>query len=141
MERLKVYLYSHILSHIYTAVKTIQSRYRKREGMLFINNIYNAIAITNNRMKRFGMKITKNTRKRRVSSDTSNIMSQNRTKPALFWNIGNREYLHVLFGTWICVAILHLSSRNTGNISGGTPDFNFFALSKISTVYGISRDD
>ena len=87
--------------------------------MLFINNIYNAIAITNNRMKRFGMKITKNTRKRRVSSDTSNIMSQNRTKPALFWNIGNREYLHVLFGTWICVAILHLSSRNTGNISGG----------------------
>lgn len=119
IDRLIIYLYSYILFRIYTAVKTIQSCYRKREGMLFINNIYNTITITNNRMERFGMKITRNTRKRRGSSDTSNIMSQNGTKTVLFWNIGNREYLHALFGTWISVAILHLSSRNTGNLSGG----------------------
>lgn len=87
--------------------------------MLFINNIYNAFATTNNRMERFGMKITRNTRKRRGSSDTSNVMSQNGTKTVLFWNIGNREYLHALFGTWISVAISHLSSRYTGKLSGG----------------------
>ena len=38
MEHLKVYLHSHIPSRINRAAKTILDRYRKREGVLFVNN-------------------------------------------------------------------------------------------------------
>ena len=99
MEHLKLYLHSHIPSHINRAAKTILDRYRKSEGMLFVNNPDHTIPRTNNGMERFFRKIRRNIRKRTGSSDAGNILSQNGVKTALFQNMGNSKYLHSVFGT------------------------------------------
>ena len=90
MKHLKVYLHSHIPSHINRAAKTILDRYRKSEGMLFVNNPDHTIPRTNNGMERFFRKIRRNIRKRTGSSDAGNILFQNGVKTALFQNMGEQ---------------------------------------------------
>lgn len=99
IEHLNVFLHARIPDHIRTAAKTIIERYRNRESMLFANNPEHTIPRTNNGMERFFRKVRRNVRKRTGNINTGNILAQSGESLALFQNMGNPEYVNIVFGS------------------------------------------
>ncbi len=99
IEHLDVFLHERIPDHIRTAAKTIIKRYRNRESMLFANNTDHTMPRTNNGMERFFRKVRRNVRKRTGNISTGNILTQSGVSLALFQNMGNPEYVKIVFGS------------------------------------------
>jgi hypothetical protein len=66
--------------------------------MLFANNPEHTIPRTNNDMERFFRKMRRNVRKRTGNTSTGNILAQSGESLALFQNMGNLEYVKIVFG-------------------------------------------
>ena len=99
IDHMKVYLHAGIPDYINSAVKIIIDRYNKRESMLFANNPEHTIRRTNNGMERFFRKMRRNVRKRTGNTAAGNILAQSGEHLALFQNIGNPEYVRIVFGS------------------------------------------
>ena len=95
---MEVYLKANISGHMFRAAKHIISRYRERESMLFANNPEHSIPRTNNMMEQFFRKVTRNIRKRCGNIVAGNILAQTGASLALFQNMGNPEYVKIVFG-------------------------------------------
>ncbi|MHB8371313.1 MAG: hypothetical protein ACYDBI_01190 [Thermoplasmataceae archaeon] len=74
-------------------------KYRNRESMLFADNADHTIPRTNNAMERLFRKVRRNVRKRTGNTNTGNILAKSGESLALFQNMGNPEYVKIVFGT------------------------------------------
>ncbi len=99
IEHLKVFLHARIPDHIRTAAKIIMEKYRNRESMLFANNAEHTVPRTNNGMERLFRRVRRNVRKRTGNTNTGNILAKNGESLALFQNMGNPEYVKIVFGS------------------------------------------
>ncbi len=97
IKHMNVFLRANIPNHIRTAARIIVDRYHKREAMLFANNSEHTIPRTNNGMERFFRKLRRNVRKRTGNTNTGNILTQSGDSLALFQNMGNPNYVKIVF--------------------------------------------
>jgi hypothetical protein len=95
---MEVYLKANIPRHIFMAAKHIISRYKGREAMLFAQNEDGTIPRTNNFMEQFFRKMSRGIRKRCGNIMTGNILAGSGASLALFQNMGNPEYIKIVFG-------------------------------------------